>query len=438
MSTVFTNIFSQLISTDILRQEWFWAIVAIMISVLIFAWEQGSANKISRAGFIYNISNDFANNDRILKVYQWIEECRRQNQNVRSCRHLTFSTSSSVFQQTQTNSPDLEFIDIDTYINHFESVYIILENVQINSIDELFQQRFFTFMMNPYIQKEELFECFSSDVNDFRLCKKWIMSIYRRKHYDVQALVEYLHTYTCGTFELSKPILWEKNPIKRLIQHHKISNYLLNYIDYICDPQCRYGYYPFFNKASDRKVLRIIEPSIEDLDSILQLQDTVTQSLSNSDHFYPSTQAELSAAIRNPDRYWTVQVLDGEKVAAFAYVIRDPDAQYDLYTHLSKRIKPSDRCVFETVFVHPDYRGYGIQSVLIDVLCAWAKENGKRSICATVHPENKSSINNFTQNGFVCVTEAPIAKYGSTRNLYLCDLTKKSKSKAHYTVYPYV
>jgi len=421
---------------ELWRQEWFWAIVAIVISVLVFAWEQRAANKISRAGFIYNISNDFANNDRILRVYQWIEQCRRQNDGVKNFRQLTFSTDSSIFQSEDEGSVALDFIDIDTYINHFESVYIILENVRIESVDELFQQRFFTFMMNPYIQKEELFECFSSDVNDFRLCKQWIHSIYRRKHYDVEALAAYLRTYTCGEFELNKPIVWKKG-LARLVQHHRISRYLHNYIAYICDPACRYGYYAF-RHGSTRKVMRIIASAPTDQKQLLELQQLVIDALPDPAYYYPSTTQELETALADPTRFRCLQVVDGQQIVGFAYTIYEPDEQYDLYRNLPDPAKKQDRCILETVFVHPDYRGYGIQRLLVDVLCHWAWQDGKRSVCATVHPENRYSQQNFEKLGFYKINDKPVEKYGNVRNFYLRQLKKPGNTKDSYTVYPYL
>ena len=421
--------------SDLFRQEWFWAIVAIVISVLVFAWEQRAGNKISRAGFIYNISNDFANNDRILRVYQWIEQCRRQNDGINNYRQLSFSTDSSIFQSEEEGSVALDFIDIDTYINHFESVYIILENVRISSVDELFQQRFFTFMMNPYIQKEELFECFSSDVNDFRLCKQWIHSIYRRKHYNVEALATYLRTYTCGEFELQKSIVWKKG-LAKLVQHHRISRYLHNYIAYICDPACRYGYYEFRHKSS-RKVMRIIESVPSDLEQVLQLQDAVLQGQTRKDYYSPSTRQELERALTDP-RYRCLQVVDGQKIVGFACMIYEPEEKYDLFRDLDSAVQPQHRCILDTVFVHPNYRGYGIQKLLVGVLCDWAWQDGKRFVCATIHPENEHSQRNFEKLGFQKVTDQPVPKYGSIRNFYLRKLKKPVNTKDSYTIYPYL
>jgi hypothetical protein len=147
-------------------------------------------NQISRANFIYNISNDFGNNERILRVYQWLEKRRRENYKVNNYRDLLMPTENCIYNPNDEDSP-LDFIDIDTYINHFEAVYVILRSVKIKSIDELFQHRFLSFMFNPYMQKEELFSYFGPDTNDFTLLKVWLISIYKRNHFSCEECLAY-------------------------------------------------------------------------------------------------------------------------------------------------------------------------------------------------------------------------------------------------------
>lgn len=424
------------------QQEWFWAIVAILVTLIVFILGQRSENKISRAGFIYNISNDFANNDRILKVYQWLEGCRRKSDNVDNYRLLNLTASTSIFDKGEEKELEIDFIDIDTYINHFESVYIILKTVKIKSIDELFQQRFFSFMMNPFIQREELFECFSSDKNDFLLYKKWLKSIYRRKNFNNNALIIYLKKYTCGNFEFNFRIKKTHNFFKRITTYFKVRHYLFNYVYYICDPMCKYGYYKFANRNGEKKTLRIIKSSESDADDILKLQDRVVGNMDNPEWFCKSTQEEIKTALKNPDDYLCIQVADNSKIVAFAYVILQPSEEHNLYLDLKKEHidTPSDKyCIFETVFVDNDYRGYGIQSLLVDVLCDWSRKKGKHSICATVHPNNKYSQRNFENRGFEKVTACPITKYNNKRNYFIKKLAKRNffrNQNDTYTIFP--
>ena len=424
-----------------LRQEWFWAMLAVPVSMLIFAVQSRKENEISRANFVYNISNDFANNDRILRVYQWLEKCRRQNHHVKNYRHLHISTDDGIYDEDR-ETQHLDFVDIDTYINHFEVVYVILNSVKIDSIDELFQQRFLSFMFNPFIQKEELFACFGPDKNDFLLMQKWLRSIQRRNRFTNEAFVDYLNTYTCGSFEFSKTHLQLAQQKKSLLNQWRIRDYLNRYVWYVCDPACRYGFYAF-TRQDQRKVLRIIRPEVSDQEDILQLQNRVLEQLEQPAWFSPSSPEEIGAIFSSPKDYAAVQICDGSRIVAFAYAIRNPRPQQDVNVDLQALGLPHElqqQCILDTVFVDPQYRGFGMQQVLVDILCQWMAMEGKKHITATIHPDNAYSRKNFLDNGFACVTQMPIPKYGSQRHVYSRKLSRKDirkKSSPSYTVYPY-
>lgn len=424
-----------------LREEWFWAMLAVPVSMLIFAVQTRKENEISRANFVYNISNDFANNERILRVYQWLEKCRRQNHAVKNYRHLDIPTNDKIYDEGQ-NTVQLDFVDIDTYINHFEVVYVILSSVKIDSIDELFQQRFLSFMFNPFVQKEELFECFGPDKNDFLLMQKWLTSIQKRNRFTNEEFVDYLNIYTCGSFDFSKAQLQLSQRNGSFLQRRRIRNYLNKYVWYVCDPACRYGFFAFTRK-DERRVLRIIRPEVNDQADIMKLQERVLENPQTREWFSPSSEAELRAVLTEPANYAAVQICDGERIVAFAYAIRNPRPEQDVNVDLKENGLPYDlrkQCILDTVFVDPDYRGFGMQKLLVDVLCQWMAMEGKKHIAATIHPENIYSRNNFLANGFACVTQTPIPKYGSHRNVYIRHISRRDirkPAKGDYTVYPY-
>lgn len=111
------------------------------------------------------------------------------------------------------------------------------------------------------------------------------------------------------------------------------------------------------------------------------------------------------------------------------------------YHHAIKLHCSNAQCILDTVFVDPDYRGFGMQKVLINVLCSWSATLGKRHIAATVHPENRFSAKNFIESGFALITQSPIAKYDSQRNIFTKKLSGKDAKKSSdgkYSIYPYV
>ena len=79
---------------------------------------------------------------------------------------------------------------------------------------------------------------------------------------------------------------------------------------------------------------------------------------------------------------------------------------------------------FDAVFVDPDWRGYGLQRVLIDRAADKAREAGAKQILATVSPDNSHSLNNFATAGYEIIATA--SKYGGlTRNILRYDLTAR-------------
>lgn len=77
----------------------------------------------------------------------------------------------------------------------------------------------------------------------------------------------------------------------------------------------------------------------------------------------------------------------------------------------------------DTIVVHPDYRGLGLQRKLMQEAEAWAAAQGYCTLLCTVHPDNSYSLNNMLKLGYQIEKKLP--KYGSVR----CVLRKNMKSE---------
>ncbi len=72
----------------------------------------------------------------------------------------------------------------------------------------------------------------------------------------------------------------------------------------------------------------------------------------------------------------------------------------------------------ESVVVHPDFRGRGIQSKLLQKAEEVLKKDQYQYLMATVAPKNAASIRSFENNGYQCVKTKE--KYGGfLRRIYL-------------------
>ena len=171
----------------------------------------------------------------------------------------------------------------------------------------------------------------------------------------------------------------------------------------------------------EKDEIKILRVDASDIENILALQSNVIENIKIKEWFVPSTKAELELAFSNPKDFPALKVMHKDTIVAFSYIILTPDESNDILRDI-EILKNENCCVYETVFVSPQYRGNGLQGKLISMLTDIAKQNGKDFIVATVHPDNIYSSSNFIKNGYEKLNNAPISKYGSVRDYYVKKL----------------
>lgn len=75
----------------------------------------------------------------------------------------------------------------------------------------------------------------------------------------------------------------------------------------------------------------------------------------------------------------------------------------------------------DTIVVHPDYRGLGLQRTLMLEAENWAIDQGYRTLICTVHPDNCYSLNNMLRLGYRIERKVP--KYDSVRYVLRKELS---------------
>ena len=416
---------------NFVQTEWFAAYVALGVTVLISAIAQAASNRISRSDFTYRINQDFSGSEDIKNVYAWLEKCRNDNKRTENYRSL-----AEVFPKKMSPGSSLpSFTDIDTYINHFEAVYVIskgviFKGIKLKNIDRLFQQRFLTFMHNPYVQSQVLCPNFTSNDNLFELYRNWIKLRFRRTHFNSKKLAEYLNEYTCGAFEYSVDdnACTKLSCRKRLAQRWRRSREIRNYVPNLCNPKYMMGYCSVENsRTSSLLTVRIIPSRSSDLNDLVDLETKVVTDLhaeKHGDYYFPAGKKDIADAISNPDCI-CLQIDDEDRVAAFAFVRLYPndEEKFEEQMNSNSLLKsykpvPGRVAVFETVFVAKEYRGYGLQLLLTDILCHLARSRGANSIRAVVHPDNENSLKNLIgedKGCFIKATKNIVVKRGGKR-----------------------
>ena len=141
----------------------------------------------------------------------------------------------------------------------------------------------------------------------------------------------------------------------------------------------------------------------EDLSEILALQRTVTQNVGDSELFVSTTREELEDSLRND---WCLAVYDGDKMVAFTLMVRNRITERNLGVYLGYCEEELLQCVtYDTTFVHPDYRGFGLQRELGRMKDEAAVRMGAREALSTISPQNAYSLSNARQRGFAICEE---------------------------------
>lgn len=66
----------------------------------------------------------------------------------------------------------------------------------------------------------------------------------------------------------------------------------------------------------------------------------------------------------------------------------------------SEYITPRKQAFLGFMYVRPEYRGRGINKIVMDELLAWAKKEGHTEVRLTVYSENESAIRAYEKVGF--------------------------------------
>ena len=138
----------------------------------------------------------------------------------------------------------------------------------------------------------------------------------------------------------------------------------------------------------------IFRPAVNsDLPTLLEFEQGI---ISYERPFNPTIRAQevtyydIEGFIDNPNAEVVVGTVNG-KIIASGYALIKPAApqfKYKTYVHLG------------FMYVHPEYRGKGINRLLIKELTNWAKKQGVLEIRLQVYSENVAAVRAYEKAGF--------------------------------------
>ena len=162
-------------------------------------------------------------------------------------------------------------------------------------------------------------------------------------------------------------------------------------------------------KSGERSYVFCFRQAVpEDFDAVMELQDAAAQAVpAEKRHtFVLLTKEELEESLRED---FCVAVYAGTRLAAFSLVVLNRVTDRNLGTYLGyDREKLLRTVTYDTTFVHPEFRGFGLQRFIIDVKSDEARRRGAEEALATVSPDNDQSLANTFAMGFEVAERKPM------------------------------
>lgn len=130
-----------------------------------------------------------------------------------------------------------------------------------------------------------------------------------------------------------------------------------------------------------------------DLATLLEFEQGIIEAERPYDHTLkpdPISYYDIGEMIEDDDAEVAVAETDGRLVGS-GYVKRTRSRHY---------VEPSHHAFIGFLYVDPDYRGRGINKLVLDHLFAWARANDLPEVHLTVYPNNAPAIRAYEKVGF--------------------------------------
>ena len=152
------------------------------------------------------------------------------------------------------------------------------------------------------------------------------------------------------------------------------------------------------DKSGEVHRLEPVRCGCADADRILALQEEVLRGMPDASLFACTSKEEIGESLRED---WCLAAMDGGEMAAFTLMVVNRVSPRNAGTYLGYEEARLLKCVtYDTTFVHPRYRGLGLQRELGRLKDEAACALGAEEALATVSPENGPSLHNLLLRGF--------------------------------------
>ncbi len=337
--------------------------LATIVGTIFIAVELRSSSKTTCSDMLINLNNYFHENEALMSIYNQLDSCYEKGKKL-DCSVLDNSA-------------------VGAYATFFENLYLLEKNkiARMADIDALFGYRFFIFMNNPSIQEGYILPTSSSYSNLFELYSVWI---------------DYRHTENKYASK-KKKVVYEEFCYD---QQYLDEKYYLEDIGY---ESSNVGL--FTSKKGIE--LQIRKLNFSHLQAMMDLQESVVGNMPNKDWLHTMDRNEYIMCLH---KNLTLGVFCQDKLVSVVVLVTQ--------ANLPKTIKNiinttgANTAVFDYIVVHREYTGNGLHQYFLQYLIEKMPEFGIEDIVATVHKDNKYSMNNFINNGYKLI-KSDVVMYGN-------------------------
>lgn len=349
-----------------------------LIGTIFIAVELKNGQDVTCSEMLINLNNYFHDSDRLMKVYQVLENCEMEG------------------DYSAERWKDVSSVEVAQYCTFFENLYMLHRHhiANIEDLDDLFGYRFFLFINNPYIQEHYLLPTSSSYVQIFELYDIW--SQHRRA--ESKDKTAWTRSIPCSQYMISSDFMSRK-----LYLHDR--GYAGN----------RKELFHFDAKGEEFSIRTLTFDQMSDL---LSLQNVVMDNMQDKTLLYPLSRAELMESLQID--YVSGAYNQAGELIAYCVLVKNRCGERSLAADFGT--KPEESVTFDIIAVDPKWRGYGLHLRFIDWSIDLAKDLEVKHIYTTVNPANIHSEQNFIKRGFT--VKKAVTKYGGlTRNLLECKVS---------------
>lgn len=363
-----------LLDMEISKKISLFSLIAAFCGALLVVAELRMNQNTTKCNMIVKLNSYYHDNDSLMKVYEALED---ENRNLAGESNFKYITKSEI----------ASFMDFYENIAYLTKAKVI----SIADIDDLFGYRFFSFMHCPYLQECHILPSSSSYIQIFELYEKWIQYREDRATHDVDGAVT---VRSANRYE---------------------NDYLVKRL-YLHDP----GYGPrveYDSLESKEKRIHLLGVTFPEVSKVLALQDDCVPPNTPHEDYIPLTRSKLLESM-HLDRCIGAYVDD--KLIGFAIFVSNRSGSRNLGASLAG-VKPAKAITFDALFVHPDFRGLGIQRKFIKLCRQFAMENDVTDVYTITAPNNPHAKSNFLLSGFELTPPKRVNEVGGV--LLHLDLT---------------